>query len=451
MARFTGIAVLIAALTFAHGTHAETPAVLHYTITPVLLDGTLRAVDVTLTTRAGEDGTLDLRIDGPAHAARASVAMAADTPGRLKLTSTPRSALTLSYRVDGNVDFSAARTPGPFMGRDWLHAPCPTLLALPTDGVPRVIDLHWQLPAGWKALTTLPANAPAGPDVVANAGCLMGRHIVETDTPISGGATLRMFTTDAAASAGLARTVAATLRPFAVAAGTGAVDFPMYVASVDSAGEGFSAWSNGPFMSVVKQSGDPGEALAEPLTANYRALVRTASPATAPATAWFASGMQTFLALAPLATQRGVESRGVAAYLDQVLVDYGNSPLRRASQAELVAEWTRLPQAREVAPQRGLLFAWLLDARLRAVTDGKTGMADVLRHLDPASTDPAPALAAAVRASGGGDITPLIDKYIVRGELLQLPTGALGRCMKVRTDTGMYDWQVQRVEATCPR
>ena len=56
-----------------------------------------------------------------------------------------------------------------------------------------------------------------------------------------------------------------------------------------------------------------------------------------------------------------------------------------------------------------------------------------------------------MRASGGGDITPLIDKYIVRGELLQLPTGALGRCMKVRTDTGMYDWQVQRVEATCPR
>ena len=58
-------------------------------------------------------------------------------------------------------------------------------------------------------------------------------------------------------------------------------------------------------------------------------------------------------------------------------------------------------------------------------------------------------LSLSMSARADNDITPLYEKYIVRGDLLLLPADALGACMAVRTDADGYGWQVQRVSATC--
>lgn len=429
--------------------HAEVPSPLRYTIKPALVGGAMRAVDITLAMRAGDDGTIDLRIDGPVSAVQANVAVDRGTAGHIKLKAAPHAAAILRYRIEGNGDLTPERGPGPFMTQDWLNTPCPSLLALPDAWSPREIDLEWVLPSGWRAFSTLPAGKLAEWSSVGNAGCLMGRHVVETDTPISEGATLRLYTTDATATATMARNIARILRPLALAAGPAAVDFPVYTGVTATAGELFAAWSNGPFMSVVQERGGTGMALAAPLMANYRAMVHPSAPE--PATAWYSTGMRAYLAMSEAVGPTGIGREDLATYLDQVIVEYGNSPLRRASNAQLVADWARVPQAKDTAMQRGLLFAWLLDGPLRRATAGKVSMASVLRGMEPAAADPSSALIAAVKAAGGGDVTALVDKYIVRGELLQLPPDALGACMTVRTDADIYGWQVQHVVPTCQR
>ncbi|UPG95206.1 hypothetical protein [Luteibacter aegosomatissinici] len=442
--RMLVLASLVATATMAH---ADEPPPLRYTITPVLVKDQLTALDISLDTEAVADGQLLLRIGTPARDVRANTAADTTTRGYIKLTATARAPISLRYRIAGNANLAGDREDGAYLTADWSNNPCPAILAVPDAWVPRRIALEWKLPEGWRGLSSLPADRPVDAESLANAACLVGRHIVDITRPLGRSATLHAYTTDAAGSARLIDAAAAALRPFAIAAGGDAIDFPMYISTVPVSGHVFSAWSSGPFMLVVQQRDAPGTELADPLIEDY---IRALAPKDArPAQAWYTDGLRTYLALSEASTAQALPRKELAAYLDRMSADYGNSPFRRASNAQITADWQRAPPIQAIPHQRGLLFGWLLDDRLRADTGGKTSMADVLRGMNPEEPDPMGALIAAVRAAGGGDITPLVDKYIVRGELLQLPPDALGPCMSVTTQADMYGWQVQHIADTC--
>jgi hypothetical protein len=55
-----------------------------------------------------------------------------------------------------------------------------------------------------------------------------------------------------------------------------------------------------------------------------------------------------------------------------------------------------------------------------------------------------------VAGEGGGDIAPLYQRYIVDGDLLQLPADTLGPCFRIGTVAYDYGWQIQHVFAKPP-
>ncbi|MGF6495983.1 hypothetical protein ABIE56_004185 [Luteibacter sp. 621] len=438
------LAALVATTSMAQ---ADEPPPLRYTITPVLVKGVLTALDISLEAATGSDGSLLLRIGSPPGDIRATAAVDSSKAGLIKVTAVAGAPFVLHYRITADADPAAKHNVGPFFTADWSNSACPMILALPDDWVPRKIDLDWRLPAGWRGLSSIPAGVPVDAGKLGMSGCLIGRHIVDASRPLGTTATLHAYTTDAQASASLIDSAAAALRPFAEAAGSGAVDFPMYIGVLPTTGTFYSAWSSGGFMSVVQGPDAPGRELAAPLIQNYASMVQAGTGD--PATAWYTHGLRTYLAVSQVTETNTLARQDVAAYLDQISADYGNSPFRRASNAQVVADWQRAPLIQNIPTQRGLLFGWLLDAQLRNATGGKACMADVLRAMDPKEADPAAALVAAIKAAGGGDITPLYEKYIVRGELLQLPPGALGPCMSVSTLADSSGWQVQGIADTC--
>lgn len=171
-----------------------------------------------------------------------------------------------------------------------------------------------------------------------------------------------------------------------------------------------------------------------------------------PATAWYTQGVTAFRALVLLREAGEISPPSLTYLLNRATTEYGNSPVRRASNQRVVAEYATIAQLRELPVLRGALFAMLLDARIRAATGGARSLEDALRTMPSDASDPGPALVDAVANAGGGDIAPLYQRYIVDGVLLQLPHDALGPCFTIGTVADWSGWQVQHVFAkpSCP-
>lgn len=427
--------------------HAAEPPTLRYTVTPVLAHGDLQAVDVELTTEAGPDGRLDVVLPGTQLELSSNGSLSAGEHGHLVLSGAPHAPLTLRYRRRGDDRLDGDWDADPYMSAGWLVAPCPSLLAMPADDTPRRVEVLWKLNGHWRGHTTLPGTAPTTLAAERHSVCYLGRDVTEVKRPLASGGTLRFYTTDPDASRPLIELAGKALAVAATDAGGASVDYPVYMATVNRPGPYSSSWSQASGMGIVQErDADPSQ-LAGPLVSAYAQLLDPHP--TDPATAWYTQGLRSYLLASDLLAAKTLSRTYVAAWFDQVAGAYGSSAFRRASNARIAAEWTSSPDLQSLPAQRGTLFGVLLDARLREATGGKANLADVLRHMERRPADPAAALIAAVQSAGGGDVTPLYEKYIVRGELLQLPGDALGPCMSVRTDADGYGWQVQRVTATC--
>jgi hypothetical protein len=428
---------------------AGEPPTLHYTVTPVLEQGDLKGVDVELNGTVGADGTLDVVLPGKQEGVSANGGLSAGKDGHLVLSAKPGATVTLRYRRSGIAPLTDDPAVDPYVAASWLQAPCAGLLAMPADSVARAITVDWKLPPRWRAITSLDARHPTTRDEARGSACFLGRDVAELAMPIGKRGTLHVVTADAAGTTALAQLTAKALGVVAATSGQGggARDYTLYATTVPTAGNDFASWSQPGYLSAVFARGAELPRIVGTAINDY-ARMQDTRPVD-PATAWYTQGMRSYLLVSDLLTTRTLGRKDVASYLDQLAASYGNSPFRRADNAQIVAEWQTSPDLQAVPGERGILFGWLLDAQLRKATGGKACLADVLRTMAPSVDDPGAALAAAVKQAGGGDITPLYEKYIVRGELLQLPPGALGPCMAVSTETGPYGWQVQRVSAGC--
>jgi len=437
----------LAALLAVPMARAAEPPTLHYTVTPVLAQGDLQAVDVELVGEAGADGKLDVVLPGTQLALSSDGSLSAGEHGHLVLAGAPNAQLTLRYRRRGNDSLQREWDTDPYMAAGWLLAPCSALLAMPADNIARRVEVTWKLPARWRGLTNLPASTPTTTSAQSHSVCFLGRDVTEKVIPLGHGGHLRTYTTDPREAAPL---VDLAVRALTIVAADGdgrPADYPVFITSVDREGGGLSSWSQGAGMGMVLERGVAPGGVVAPMITDYRRLLAP-GPAD-PATAWYTEGLRSYQVVSDLLVSHTLDRGIVAAWFDQVSGQYGSSAFRRAPQSQVAAEWSSSPDLQALPMQRGMLFGALLDARLREATRGTATLGDVLRKIGPHPADPTGALIAAVRAAGGGDIAPLYEKYIVRGDLLLLPADALGACMAVRTDADGYGWQVQRVSATC--
>ncbi|QWT18865.1 hypothetical protein KPL74_14055 [Bacillus sp. NP157] len=446
MARYPRMLAFSALLATMAAQATDTPT-LRYTIKPVLANDALTALDVTLDTQVGSDGTLALKLGGKPEAIRSDATLDTGTAGIVTLKAAPGARVSLHYRKGGAADLNGDIAVEPLLTAGWAHGPCGGMLAVPNDATPRLVELGWTLPKGWRGVSSVTPGKPVAGKDLAWATCMVGSHLADVTRPIGTKGTLHVYTADPAAATPLVDLVAKALAIIAREAGGSGVDYPMFVSTVNEPGEGFSEWNAGGFMAVMQRPGADVKQMLSPILQDYSTLV--APPTKDPSIAWYTKGLRSYLAINDLLAAGTLSRRDVASYLDNVSETYGNSAFRRASNAQVASDWETSPDIQALPALRGVLFGWLLDAQLRQATGGKACLADVLHKIPLDSADPAAALVAGVKATGGGDIAPLVDRYIVRGELLQLPPGALGPCMSVTTAQDGYGWQVQRITDTC--
>jgi len=411
----------------------------------------LENIEVRVATRAGNDGLIDFPIHA-SHAADVHVeggTLDTSNPGHWSVRATPGSEVALSWHSQP-ASPSRALTwdlwQSVLIRPDAMAASTNVLFAVPDGPKDRIAEVHWKPPAGWTVSTSLKEGAQSLAEI--EGGTFMaGRH-VRTAMQRAGDA--RISIADLGGTREMDRVAGDVARAVSeVTPSAARHDYTLNIVDLD--GEDTSMSINTPIFggTVYRTAGARDSAWLPWFTVAAALPLRTSSD---PATVWYTEGFAAFRTMSKLFTGGYLPPTAFAYLLDQGMTNYGNSPFRRATHRQVMVEYANSKDMRELAVNRGAMFAWLLDARIRETTGGKKSLEDALDRMDAHPGDPGPALVDAVEAIGAGDIAPLYRRYIVDGELLQLPRDALGPCFTIGTVADWSGWQVQHVFArrTCP-
>jgi hypothetical protein len=452
---------LIATSGIAPLAHANDPPPVHYDIRLDVKQNTVEAITVRATVRTGDDGIVDFdppkQSPAEVHAERGQ--LDTSVAGRWRVTAAAGTDIALAWR---------SQKPEPISAPDWvawekIMAPNGAVfsygaiyLAIPQGPGTRKATATIAMPSGWRASNSLTNGTLATADL-SYSSILASRELYSITRPI-GTTTLhissvgtRQQETDA-----IATQIASSLKALhsdAHTYDTNAHEAPTQLTvnlTTFNAGDGAGSSGGGPSATVFLSHEDPSRAW---LFEILRSLAAASEPTGDASTAWFTQGFNGYRLASALRAKGLFDNVTFARHMDQTLGMYGGSPVRRVSNARVVEDYDRIREMQSLPSARGELFAWLLDARMREATQGRKSVADALRRMDaePAAAhtafDPGPALIAAVAAEGGGDVAPLYQRYIVEGQLLQLPRDALGPCFSIGTVAYDYGWQQQHVFA----
>lgn len=157
---------------------------------------------------------------------------------------------------------------------------------------------------------------------------------------------------------------------------------------------------------------------------------------------WFSEGFTDFLTYRTLLRSGVWSLEEFVAQLNVTFALYAASPVRNAPNTRIDKEFWSDPKVEKLPYQRGLLLAFLWEARLRKATRGRRDLDDVLlAQLKRASANErqgVTVLAAALfpriyRETGGPELTKDLERYVEKGESVFLPADAFGRCARVET------------------
>ncbi|NII52737.1 hypothetical protein [Luteibacter sp. SG786] len=440
--RFVAFAAILVTTTLARAGDIEP---VRYDLAFRRQGAALETVEVRATARLNRDGVIDFAVPSwqvtDVHALAGS--LDTSTPGRWRLRGQPGSEVAFAWRsqpaaltriLPWDVSQSVLVRP------DAIAASTNVLFALPDGPEDRPVDVHWSAPDGWMVSTSI----SQGIQKVARlgGGTFLAAREARTSTRRVGTATVTITALDGARDVeriadALAHAVADVVPP------PTRHDYTFNIIDFDGKSPGLSMTTS-PFGGTVYLTpGVPDDAWLPWLLAAATLPGQTPGD---PATAWYAEGFATYRTVSELFAKGYLPPVAFARMIDQAATGYGNSPFRRAPQGQVEDSFARSRDMRELPANRGLLFAALLDARIRAATGGRKTLLDALARMgSPAA--PGPALIDAVAAIGAGDIAPLYRRYIVEGQLLQLPRDTLGPCFTVGTVADWSGWQVQHVFA----
>lgn len=405
----------------------------------------LEAAEVRATAHVGSDGAIEFAVPTweatGVHAEEGS--LDTSTPGRWRLSGQPGSEVALSWRTPPASPSRSLRWDAwqsVLVRPDAVVASTGVLFAIPQGPESRAVEVRWSAPPGWVVSTSL----AQGPQTVAQlrGGTFLAARSARTAKRQAGAATIAI-----AALAGardvehiadvVARAVTEATPPHA------RHDYTFNIVDFDDTSPG-RAVTTTPSGGTAYLTGHVPDGEWLPWVVVAAALPEPTEGE--PATAWYDEGFANYRIVSGLFSKGYLPPVAFARIVDEATTSYGNSPFRRAPQRQVEEAFASSRDMRELPANRGSLFAVLLDARIRGTTGGKKTLADALAHVNTAG-DPGPALVAAVAGIGAGDVGPLYRRYIVDGDLLQLPRDALGPCFTIGTVADWSGWQVQHVFA----
>jgi len=446
----SGIAPLILASEAAPARAGDPPPI-HYDIGLDVQANNVEAITVRASVQIGDDGIVDFKPPHQppleVHAERGQ--LDTSTADRWRVTGAPGSDAVLAWR-----SAKPDNVPGP----DWaiwtkvvarpesVFAFAGAFLAIPMGRDTRQVTAALSLPPGWQASSHL-GEGPLTVRFLKDTSYLASRRLDTATRQVDANTTLRVGAIGMPHDEvdGAATVLAASLRAMEGSATPQGAPKHLTLNLVRyDQGDGFGVSTSGP-SAIVLQGGKK-----MPRWWLFYVVRDFGQSDDAPGdarNAWFTQGVGTYRVAAALLASGDFDAVAFARHIDQTLDSYGGSPLRRASNARIVEEYDRIQEMHDLPATRGELFAWLIDGRLRDATGGRKHLTDALQRMDTRHPDPGAALIAAVAAEGGGDITALYQRYIVDGDLLQLPPDALGPCLSIGTVAYDYGWQVQHVFA----
>jgi len=151
---------------------------------------------------------------------------------------------------------------------------------------------------------------------------------------------------------------------------------------------------------------------------------------------WFSEGFTDFYTRRLLARSGVLAPEAVADIWNNMLIAYAASPARTLTNDEAADGFWTNPFAQKALYQRGAMLAAIWDARLRAQSGGRVSLDDVMRAQRKAAVEAGRSTTAAklfpvVAARFGLDVQADLDRYVDRGEPIELPADVFGPCARV--------------------
>lgn len=166
------------------------------------------------------------------------------------------------------------------------------------------------------------------------------------------------------------------------------------------------------------------------------------------ASAWLTEGLSDFLAARILLRADAETPAQAVERLGGALYVYDHSPVRTAGARQITEGWASSADLRQLARQRGVLLAMMWDEAIRLKSAGKLDLDDVMlrmrdhyRQFRPGEgPDLVTGLISAAWVTAGVDLRPEIERYVERGEAIELPAEMFGGCVQARVTTSpAYD------------
>lgn len=457
--------ILAAGLGLAASPAPEPPLALTYTLTPAVENGAVTTLDVSVAFHAQAGGTLTFDLPDSAMGrkelwhylsdiAASGATLAAADPAHRILSFAPGADVVLHYRVHGAYSNMPGREGGnPYNGavlaKGWFAALGEQVFAIPHDAELSSVRFKWgTLPAGWTVASDLDhgamGRALTTSDIVEST--MLGGADVSLITRAIPGGVLRLamhgqwaFTGDGLAD-DLGRIVTAQRRFWG-----GDITGPFLVTLFQQSGAGSSGGTGREDAFALFGTADTTQASFVRTIAHEHIhswipgrIGTLPDGPNEPLEYWLSEGFTEFY------TERTLLRSGIwsledfTADLNDQLFAYAGSPIRDAPNARIAqAFWTdetthRLPY------ERGLLFAYLLDDRLRRADHGNLdGVMFVARDAyaaAPADKKPDPVANVLAALKHEIDVSADLDRYIEKGAPILLPEHLFGACAAIRNE-----------------
>lgn len=443
-----------------------------YRVAPVVEDGKVNAVSVTITMTADPDGETRLRLPsawGGGERLWRFLQAPVVTGGQLAksdektwvIASKPRAPLTVRYRVvsayDGPPPPDGPNYGQPIIGPDGFYLIGHTIFVTPEGRETSKARFDWD-PAGssLRLATDLSPlkSAPASIEDLGPSVLMAYPDLVEARRDVDGApltvAMRGQFGFTAEAFADMAARSIGAVRAFW---GDGRSPFLITLAG-QAAPQGWTSYRGtglGDAFAVISTQNTKLEDYRLFLTHEYlhtwnaERLGGAINGPQEPAGYWFSEGFTDYYARR-LALRSGlVDLETFAAAWNEALEAYATSSAIGATNDQIVAKFWSDKAVQKLPYQRGAQLAVLMETKLKpkgGLDRVMLAMRDQAAKRQSASRRvPAPlAIASVARNLTGVDLTPEIERFVTRGERILLPPDAFGGCLTIETLTRPAYW-----------
>lgn len=468
--------LLLPAVALLFGAAPAPDRTVDYRLSPVIEQGAITALAVTIHLAADASGTTRLawpdewagetRLGQWARdVAVVGTASVEQAPGGARIihaaAGTP---LTVTYRVasgfTADPDVDTSRQPIPVVRPGWFYGVGESLFAVPGDDGTRPARFTWDGPAGNGPAESGPAAIGFASDLQHDGGRTTLDGIVES--VVVGGRDLHIATTgpaaapvrvarlgtyafDTAAFDALTLKVIDAERAFWGERHPGPFLVTMAPVAARPGHISFSGTGRSDAFALWMDTAAPSDGLTWLLAHEYfhswnaRRLGEVAPAPNAPRSYWFSEGFTDFYARRLMLRDGLIAPAAFAAQWNEMLSRYAASRFRSVPNDAVAAKFWSDEQADAMQYQRGALLAALWNRRLAdrgvaggldAVLRAQTARWATLKH-KPLAT----ALFVDTARRFGLDVRADIAAYVTRGEPVLLPADSFGPCAHIVTES----------------